>query len=57
MEVPVVIARQNLDGTEMEFANMLFEDSNNDALAYTECKLASGKSLLKNPMLTLVEYE
>lgn len=39
MEVPVVIARQNLDGTEMEFANMLFEDSNNDALAYTECEL------------------
>lgn len=27
----ILIARQGFDGTEMEFANMLTEDSNNDA--------------------------
>jgi protein transport protein SEC24 len=37
-ELPVIIARQNMDGTEVEFANMLMEDSNNDALSYTDCE-------------------
>lgn len=37
-KLPVVIARQNIDGTETEFANMLVEDSNNDALSYVECE-------------------
>lgn len=27
-----------MDGTEVEFANMLMEDSNNDALSYTDCE-------------------
>jgi protein transport protein SEC24 len=27
-----------MDGMEIEFANHLVEDSNNDALSYTDCK-------------------
>lgn len=36
--MPVVIVRQNVDGMEIEFANQLVEDSNNDALGYTDCE-------------------
>jgi protein transport protein SEC24 len=35
--LPVILVRQNVDGMEIEYANSLVEDSNNDALSYADC--------------------
>lgn len=43
--LPVMPVRQDRDGLEIEFANQLFEDSNNDALSYADYLMTAHKSI------------
>jgi hypothetical protein len=40
-----------MDGMEIEFANSLIEDSNNDALSYTDCEFISGLAKTKQELM------
>jgi len=44
-QLPVLPVRQDRDGLEIEFANQLFEDSNNDALPYADFLMTAHKAI------------
>ena len=37
----IILTRQNVDGLEIEFSDMLIEDQNNAALSYVDCMIIS----------------
>jgi protein transport protein SEC24 len=43
--LPVLPVRQERDGLEIEFANQLYEDSNNDALSYPDYLMSAHKAI------------
>jgi protein transport protein SEC24 len=44
----LLIARQNFDAAEIEFADMLMEDHNNAALAYPDCASSNERLISTN---------
>jgi hypothetical protein len=51
----LLIARQNFDAAEIEFADMLMEDHNNAALAYPDCA-SPHERLVSPPLLQQLRY-
>lgn len=51
--VKLLIARQNFDAAEIEFADMLMEDHNNAALAYPDCALSALIIISHRPTRTI----
>jgi len=51
----LLIARQNFDAAEIEFADMLMEDHNNAALAYPDCA-SPHERLISTPLLLQLRY-
>lgn len=43
--LPLMVIRQDRDGLELDFANHLIEDANNDALSYTDYLMTAHKAI------------